>query len=126
MPQIFEEHDGIVKEKTAEYQKALKLRRERFVEELEAYNHQVLSIKITLKLYLLVKRFKTINWVWIQSLYYYTGWRFLYIWKCGGASKVHEKGPDIEHQTCFMQRKDWAGNLGTKQKTLSIIALLNK
>ena len=41
MPQIFEEHDGIVKEKTAEYQKALKLRRERFVEELEAYNHQV-------------------------------------------------------------------------------------
>ena len=55
MPQIFEEHDGIVKEKTAEYQKALKLRRERFVEELEAYNHQVLSIKITLKLYLLVK-----------------------------------------------------------------------
>ena len=43
MPQIFEEHDGIVKEKTAEYQKALKLRRERFVEELEAYNHQVIS-----------------------------------------------------------------------------------
>ena len=41
MPQIFEEHDGIVKEKTAEYQKALKLRRERFLEELEAYNHQV-------------------------------------------------------------------------------------
>lgn len=44
MPQIFEEHDGIVKEKTAEYQKALKLRRERFVEELEAYNHQVTII----------------------------------------------------------------------------------
>ena len=42
MPQIFEEHDAIVKEKTAEYQKALKLRRERFVEELEAYNHQVI------------------------------------------------------------------------------------
>ena len=63
MPQIFEEHDGIVKEKTAEYQKALKLRRERFVEELEAYNHQVLSIEITLKSYLLVKiiRFKILN-----------------------------------------------------------------
>ena len=33
--------DAIIKEKTAEYQKALKLRRERFVEELEAYNKQV-------------------------------------------------------------------------------------
>ena len=41
MPQIFEEHDSIIKEKTYEYQKALKLRRERFVEELETYNHQV-------------------------------------------------------------------------------------
>ena len=41
MPKVFEEHDGIIKEKTAEYQKALKLRRERFVEELEAYNKQV-------------------------------------------------------------------------------------
>ncbi len=41
MPKVFEEHDGIIKEKTAEYQKALKLRRERFVEELEGYNKQV-------------------------------------------------------------------------------------
>jgi len=43
MPKVFEEHDGIIKEKTAEYQKALKLRRERFVEELEGYNKQVNS-----------------------------------------------------------------------------------
>ena len=41
MPEVFEEHDAIIKEKTMEYQKALKLRRERFIEELEAYNLQV-------------------------------------------------------------------------------------
>ena len=43
MPEVFQEHDAIIKEKTMEYQKALKLRRERFIEELEAYNLQVLS-----------------------------------------------------------------------------------
>ena len=41
MPEVFEEHSQIIKEKTMEYQKALKLRRERFIEELEAYNLQV-------------------------------------------------------------------------------------
>ncbi|XP_059098400.1 dynein axonemal heavy chain 7-like [Tigriopus californicus] len=41
MPKVFEEHESIVKEKTADYQKALKLRRERFLEELEASNNQV-------------------------------------------------------------------------------------
>ncbi len=41
MPKILEEHEGIIKEKTMEYQKALKLRRDRFLEELEACNTQV-------------------------------------------------------------------------------------
>ena len=41
MFKVFEEHESIVREKTTEYQKALKLRRERFVEELEASNQQV-------------------------------------------------------------------------------------
>ena len=41
--QVFDENSEIVKEKTSEYQKALKLRRERFIEELEASNHQVNS-----------------------------------------------------------------------------------
>jgi dynein heavy chain len=41
MPKVFEEHESIVKEKTAEYQQALKLRRDKFVEELEASNVQV-------------------------------------------------------------------------------------
>ena len=41
MPEVFEEHNQIIKDKTMEYQKALKLRRERFIEELETYNHQV-------------------------------------------------------------------------------------
>lgn len=45
MPKVFEEHDGIIKEKTAEYQKALKLRRERFIEELEGYNKQVVKFQ---------------------------------------------------------------------------------
>ncbi len=39
--QVFEEHESIIKEKTTEYQKALKLRRERFIEELETSNQQV-------------------------------------------------------------------------------------
>ncbi len=41
MPKVFEEHEAVVKEKTTEYQKALKLRRERFIEELETSNQQV-------------------------------------------------------------------------------------
>lgn len=41
MPKILEEHESIIKEKTMEYQKALKLRRDRFLEELEATNAQV-------------------------------------------------------------------------------------
>ena len=41
MPEVFEEHSQIIKDKTMEYQKALKLRRERFIEEMEAYNLQV-------------------------------------------------------------------------------------
>ena len=40
MPKILEEHESIIKEKTMEYQKALKLRRDRFLEELEATNAQ--------------------------------------------------------------------------------------
>ncbi|XP_069052852.1 dynein axonemal heavy chain 7 isoform X2 [Lepisosteus oculatus] len=41
MPEVFEEHQQIVKEKTEQYQDGLKLRCERFVEELESYGKQV-------------------------------------------------------------------------------------
>jgi dynein heavy chain len=41
MPSIFEEHRTIMQGKTSEYQKALKLKRERFQEELESYSTQV-------------------------------------------------------------------------------------
>ena len=41
MPKVFEEHEAIMREKTTDYQKALKLRRERFIEELENSNNQV-------------------------------------------------------------------------------------
>ena len=41
MPQIFEEHKGIITEKTLQFQEALKLKRERFIEELENAAKQV-------------------------------------------------------------------------------------
>ncbi|KAM3849660.1 dynein axonemal heavy chain 7 [Diretmus argenteus] len=41
MPSIFEEHRQIVKDKTEQFQNALKLRCEHFVEELESYSMQV-------------------------------------------------------------------------------------
>ena len=41
MPSIFDHHRDIIQGKTSEYQKALKLKRERFQEELESYSHQV-------------------------------------------------------------------------------------
>ncbi|XP_066544073.1 dynein axonemal heavy chain 7 isoform X2 [Amia ocellicauda] len=41
MPGVFEEHRQIVKEKTTQYQDGLKLRCERFVEELDSYAKQV-------------------------------------------------------------------------------------
>ncbi|KAK2839527.1 hypothetical protein Q5P01_013267 [Channa striata] len=41
MPSIFKEHQQIITEKTEQYQSALKLYRERFVEELESYSVQV-------------------------------------------------------------------------------------
>ena len=41
MPKVFQEHESIIKEKTNEYQDALKLRRQKFVQELEASNAQV-------------------------------------------------------------------------------------
>ena len=41
MPKVFQEHESIIKEKTNEYQGALKLRRQKFVQELEASNAQV-------------------------------------------------------------------------------------
>ncbi|XP_041374659.1 dynein heavy chain 7, axonemal-like isoform X2 [Gigantopelta aegis] len=41
MPAVFEEHVLIVSEKTNQYEEALKLRRERFIEELENYAKQV-------------------------------------------------------------------------------------
>ena len=41
MPSIFDEHKTIMDGKTSEYQKALKLKRERFQEELESYSNQV-------------------------------------------------------------------------------------
>ncbi|XP_071743282.1 dynein axonemal heavy chain 7-like [Lepeophtheirus salmonis] len=41
MPKVFDEHKKIIGEKTLEYQKALKLRRERFIDELESANQQV-------------------------------------------------------------------------------------
>jgi dynein heavy chain len=51
MPKVFEEHEKIVQDKTKEYQKALKLRRDRFIEELEALNLQVKKILITYRDY---------------------------------------------------------------------------
>ena len=41
MPSIFEEHRKIMEGKTSEYQKALKLKRDRFQEELDSYSKQV-------------------------------------------------------------------------------------
>ncbi|QQP52952.1 Uncharacterized protein FKW44_005260, partial [Caligus rogercresseyi] len=41
MPKVFEEHEEIMGGKTCEYQKALKLRRERFIDELESANQLV-------------------------------------------------------------------------------------
>jgi dynein heavy chain len=41
MPSIFDEHRNIIQGKTSEYQKALKLKRERFQEELDSYSNQV-------------------------------------------------------------------------------------
>ena len=41
MPSIFDEHKTIMDGKTSEYQKALKLKRERFQEELDSYSNQV-------------------------------------------------------------------------------------
>lgn len=41
LPQIFEEHRAIVDDKTVQFQEALKLKRERFIEELENYSKQV-------------------------------------------------------------------------------------
>ncbi|KAF6028575.1 DNAH7 [Bugula neritina] len=41
MDDIFEEHKTIALEKKSQYEEALKLRRERFIEELEGYNKQV-------------------------------------------------------------------------------------
>ncbi|XP_026865841.2 dynein heavy chain 7, axonemal [Electrophorus electricus] len=41
MPSIFDEHRQITKDKTAQFQEGLKLRCERFVEELESYAKQV-------------------------------------------------------------------------------------
>ncbi|XP_066541990.1 dynein axonemal heavy chain 7 isoform X2 [Hoplias malabaricus] len=41
MPSVFDEHRQIIKEKTMQYQDGLKLRCERFVEELESYAKQV-------------------------------------------------------------------------------------
>lgn len=41
MPAIFEEHRLIVSEKKSQYEDALKLRRDRFAEELESYSKQV-------------------------------------------------------------------------------------
>ncbi|XP_067372006.1 dynein axonemal heavy chain 7 isoform X2 [Channa argus] len=41
MPSIFKEHQQIIMEKTEQYQSALKLCRERFMEELESYSVQV-------------------------------------------------------------------------------------
>ncbi|XP_043929631.1 dynein axonemal heavy chain 7 [Protopterus annectens] len=41
MPEIFEEHRTIVKEKTEQYQEGLKLRCERFIEELGSYAKQI-------------------------------------------------------------------------------------
>ena len=41
MPAIFEEHKLIVGEKRSQYEEALKLKRERFEEELESYAKQV-------------------------------------------------------------------------------------
>ena len=41
LPQVFDEHKAIVEEKTVQFQEALKLRRERFIEELDNYAKQV-------------------------------------------------------------------------------------
>ena len=41
LPQVFEEHKTIAEEKTLQFQEALKLKRERFIEELENYTKQV-------------------------------------------------------------------------------------
>ena len=41
MPSIFDEHRNIMQGKTNEYQKALKLKRDRFQEELDGYSSQV-------------------------------------------------------------------------------------
>ncbi|KAM9628836.1 dynein axonemal heavy chain 7 [Morphnus guianensis] len=41
MPDIFEEHKKIIKEKTDQFQDALKIRYEQFVEELKSYSKQV-------------------------------------------------------------------------------------
>ncbi|XP_010562350.1 PREDICTED: dynein heavy chain 7, axonemal [Haliaeetus leucocephalus] len=41
MPDIFEEHKKIIKEKTDQFQDALKIRSEQFVEELKSYSKQV-------------------------------------------------------------------------------------
>jgi dynein heavy chain, axonemal len=41
LPQVFEEHQTIIEEKTTQFQEALKLKRERFIEELENYSKQV-------------------------------------------------------------------------------------
>uniref|UniRef100_A0A8C3PBV6 Dynein axonemal heavy chain 7 n=1 Tax=Chrysemys picta bellii TaxID=8478 RepID=A0A8C3PBV6_CHRPI len=41
MSEIFEEHGKIIKEKTEQFQEGLKIRCERFVEELESYSKQV-------------------------------------------------------------------------------------
>eukprot|EP00058_Branchiostoma_floridae_P012957 XP_002598445.1 hypothetical protein BRAFLDRAFT_83261 [Branchiostoma floridae] len=41
MPEVFEEHKRIVGDKREQYEEGLKLRRERFTEELEGYNKQL-------------------------------------------------------------------------------------
>ncbi|XP_071822297.1 dynein axonemal heavy chain 7-like isoform X1 [Apostichopus japonicus] len=41
MPEIFSEHRQILEEKTSQYQDGLKLRRERFIEELDGYTKQL-------------------------------------------------------------------------------------
>ena len=106
MPQIFEEHDGIVKEKTAEYQKALKLRRERFLEELEAYNHQVNWNICMIVFKILGKQNRK---KYLLATCNILGRWFLYLWKCRRATKIYEEGPNFEHQAGFMQRKDRTG-----------------
>uniref|UniRef100_A0A8C5QX10 Dynein axonemal heavy chain 7 n=1 Tax=Leptobrachium leishanense TaxID=445787 RepID=A0A8C5QX10_9ANUR len=45
MGEIFEEHRSIVKEKTEQYQDGLKLRCERFIEELDSYDKQVVEFE---------------------------------------------------------------------------------